>query len=179
MDKVTQETEVSSSELACVLGITARRIRQLAEDGVLNRISEGRFNLADSVQSYMATLDKRKSVSSSEQEKLEVEISFKKARAIKATLEAKELQGKMHRSEDVAALTEDLIYSLRSGLMALPGRLAVDCASVSSAAEVAEIIKVEVHKLMEELSRYKYDPEKYAEKVRERQNWDSVDVDED
>ena len=36
-----------------------------------------------------------------------------------AKLEAEELKGKMHRSEDVAAMTTDLIYAIRGAMMAL------------------------------------------------------------
>lgn len=37
--KITNETEVSTTELACVLGITGRRIRQLAEDGQMVKLA--------------------------------------------------------------------------------------------------------------------------------------------
>lgn len=53
IDVITEETEVSTTELACVLGITGRRIRQMAEDGQLQKVSKGRFLLADSVQRYV------------------------------------------------------------------------------------------------------------------------------
>ena len=56
--KITSETEVSTTELACVLGITGRRIRQLAEDGQLEKASKGRFPLCESVQRYIAALSK-------------------------------------------------------------------------------------------------------------------------
>ena len=88
-----------------------------------------------------------------------------------AELEAQELQGIMHRSEDVATLTEDLLYTIRDSLLALPGRLAVDVAATNTAAEAAEVIKREVFLVMKDLSSYNYDPEKYAERVRERMDW--------
>ena len=56
IDVITGETEVSTTELACVLGITGRRIRQMAEDGQLQKVSKGRFLLADSVQRYVKFL---------------------------------------------------------------------------------------------------------------------------
>lgn len=77
----------------------------------------------------------------------------------------------MHRSEDVAALTEDLLYTIRDALLSLPGRLAVDVARTGTAAEAAEVIKREVYLIMKDLSDYEYDPEKYAERVRERMDW--------
>ena len=96
-----------------------------------------------------------------------------KKRASIAKAEADELQGKMHRSEDVAAMTTDLIYAIRGAMMALPGRLAVDVASANSPAEAAEIIRREVNKAMRELSNYRYDPKKYEERVRERRAWEA------
>lgn len=111
-----------------------------------------------------------------ELEKFEAEVKIKKAKADIAELEAQELQGIMHRSEDVAAMTEDLIYTVRDSLLALPGRLAVDVAGAGTAAEAAEIVKREVYAVMKELSQYQYDPAKYAERVRDRMDWEG-DVD--
>ena len=79
----------------------------------------------------------------------------------------------MHRSEDVAAMTEDLIYTIRGSLMALPGRLAADVVNVRTAAEAAVVIRTEVYKLMDELSQHRYDPQKYEERVRNRMKWES------
>lgn len=178
-DKITNNTAVSTSELACVLGITGRRVRQLAEDGVLDKISEGKFNLCDAVKKFMNNSAKTKETSEQDEAKLKAEVSIKKAKAIKAVMEANELQGKMHRSEDVAAMTADLIYAVRGALIALPGRLAMDASAAETPAEAAEIIRKEVYKIMNELAAYKYDPKKYEERVRERMDWDSLASDDD
>jgi hypothetical protein len=45
---------VTAKELGDVLGLTDRRIRQLAEEGVLDRVERGRYPLANSVQAYLA-----------------------------------------------------------------------------------------------------------------------------
>lgn len=173
--KITSETEVSSSELACVLGITGRNIRQLVEDGQLEKV-DGRFVLSASVQRYVAFKSKRDK--DDEEQRLDkarrtAEVTLRASKAQIAKMEADELRGKMHRSEDVAAMTEDLIYTIRGSLMALPGRLAVDVAATATPAEAAEIIRKEVHALMRELANYQYDPEKYEERVRERRKWEA------
>ena len=174
--KITPETEVSTTELASVLGITGRRIRQLAEDGQLEKESKGRFLLCESVQRYIASLAKE--TVSEEDRRMEkasrtADVTLKASKAQIAKMEADELRGKMHRSEDVAAMTEDLIYTVRGSLMALPGRLAVDVAAAITPAEAAEIIRKEVHALMRELANYEYNPEKYEERVRDRRNWEA------
>ena len=172
---ISEKSEVQTNEIAVVLGLTTRRIQQLTREGVLKK-ARSRYNLVDSVQRYMDYRSKKndEDLDATEVEKQEAEVSIKKARAIITVLEAKELQGKMHRSEDVAAMTEDLVYTIRGMLLALPGRLAVDTAAASSPPEAAEIIRQEVYKLMMELSHYQYDPQKYEERVRERKKWDPL-----
>ena len=49
----------------------------------------------------------------------------------------------------------------------------MDVAVVKKPAEAAEIIRKEVHAIMRELANYRYDPEKYEERVRERRKWEA------
>jgi hypothetical protein len=173
---------VKTADICAMTGKSNQWIGQLVSQGTLNKKSTPHgslFDLLATMRAYTAMLEERlnsaeekKADSAAEKEKQEAEISIKKAKAIITVLEAKELQGKMHRSEDVAAMTEDLIYAIRGMLLALPGRLAVDVVNTSTPAEAAEVIRKEVHKVMEEISRYEYDPKKYEERVRERRSWD-------
>lgn len=170
-ERITKDTTVSTKELAVVLSLTVRRIQQLVQDGTFDPVSRGKYSLSDCVERYIRSITKSKGSELDEQRE-DAEVRIKKSKAIIASLEAKELQGKMHRSEDVAAMTEDLIYTIRSMLLALPGRLAVDVADVDTAAEAAEIIRKEIFTVMQELTNYRYDPEKYEARVRERRNWE-------
>lgn len=172
--KITSETEVSTTELACVLGISGRRIRQMAEDGQLEKLGAGRFNLSESVQAYQRMLTRvlpNEEDVKIEKAKRRAETTLKASKAEIARLEVAELKGQMHRSEDVAALTEELIYTIRGALLAMPGRLAVDVIGVKTAAEASEIIRAEIYKVMEELAQFEYDPAKYEERVRARRDW--------
>lgn len=171
---------VKTADICAMTGKSNQWIGQLVSQGTLHkkRTKHGTlFDLQTNIKSYTQMLeervnDEKNAPSPIEKEKLKAETDIKKGKAIIAQLEAKELQGKMHRSEDVADMTEDLIYAIRGMLLALPGRLAVDAVSKSTPAEAAEIIRKEVHKIMEELSNYQYDPQKYKERVRERKSWD-------
>ena len=98
------------------------------------------------------------------------EAKLKESKAVIAEMQAKEFQGKMHRSEDVQKMTADLLYFVRGGLVALAGRCATDCAASSEPAEVQKIIEHEVHEILKDLSEYKYDPKRYDELVRQRTN---------
>ena len=96
-----------------------------------------------------------------------------------AELQLKELEGKMHRSEDVEALTNDLVYTARSMIMALPGRLAMDVVQAGSANEASALIRTECYKILDELAGYQYDPEAYRRRVRDREGWSDALADEE
>lgn len=179
-----------TEELANLFGLTGQWINQLTRDGVIKRRDTPagkRYNVVESVRSYTQYLrDKaanrgEKGIpEGKELEKFDADIRIKRAKAQFAELEVQELQGIMHRSEDVAAMTEDLIYTIRGSLMALPGRLAVDVSNTQTAAEAADVIRREVFQLMQELSQYQYDPQKYEERVRDRMKWEvNSEVDDD
>ena len=174
---------VKTADVCAATGKSNQWIGQLTSQGVINKKSTphgSMFDMVSAMRAYCDMLEARikeatdRGPSAAETEKLEAEVSGKKATAIIKVLQAKELQGQMHRAEDVMAATEDMIYTMRGMLLALPGRLAVDAAALTEPAEVAVLIRGEVYNLMTELSRYQYDPKKYEERVRKRLNWEQI-----
>lgn len=180
-DKNLQKVE----NIAKLFQVTVRRIQQLTQEGILTtiEIKQGkrilrRYDLVPTIQSYIKYLsdkaygrEQKESVSNKEEEKLQAEIDIKKAKAKIAQLELDELEGRMHSADDVEAMTTDLCLAVRSALLSMPGQLAVDVAEVNDAAEISEIIKSTVNDILEELSRYEYNPDEYRRRVRERQGW--------
>ncbi len=173
--KVTDETQCSTTEMAMVLGVTARRVQQMIQDGTLVTVVKGKLLLADNVQRYIRFItgsqmtEEEKKV---EKAKKAAEVKLKVAKADIAQLEAAELKGKMHRSEDVEALTQDYCQTVRNAMMSLPGRLATDMAMCDNAEECSTIIRDVVYSILDELSEYEYDPAKYEERVRNRESMD-------
>jgi hypothetical protein len=176
---------VGSTAIAKVLnGKSIRRIQQLVQEEVITATKVkgvNKYDLALVAKQYIKHLEDKLAGQEDrsrsfelEHEKLDVDIDYKKSKAAIIDLELKELQGKMHRSEDVAAMTEDLIYTIRGMMVALPGRLAIDAANLTDAAEVSELIRREAYCIMDELSRYRYDSKKYAARVRKRRKWEKA-----
>lgn len=166
---------VKTADVCDWTGKTKQWIGQLANNGVINRVQTGQgqfFRTDETIKAYLTMLDERESKSEEleevEAERMKAESNLKKSKATIAALQALEMTGKMHRAEDVAAMTEDLVYTIRSALLALPGRLAVELVGKDDAAEISDCIRSEIYKVMAELSRYSYDPAKYEERVRER-----------
>lgn len=174
----------TTAVLANLFDITAQWVGELTKNGILRKHDTEagpRYNVVEATRAYVKYLrekaagrgDKDDDVVEKETQKLAAEVRIKEAKAEYTELELQELQGQMHRSEDVEAMTSNLIYTIRGSLLALPGRLAVDVTAVRTPAEAAEVIRKEIALLMQELSQYQYDPKKYEERVRKRLDWDT------
>ena len=177
---------VKTADLCAMFGVSNQWLGQLVSQGTLAKIQteNGKlFNLVDSVKSYIESLSEK--VKKSEEEKkldkakATAEVKLKVAKAAITELQAKELQGKMHRSEDVQLFTQGLIDMVKSSLLSLPGRLAVDVSLCETAEEASIVIKDAVKDVLREISEFDYDPEKYEALVRERQNMDERQEDDE
>lgn len=180
-----QSTEI----MAKLFELDPRRVQQLAKEGVLPAASQRpyKFDLLPTVKAYIRYLRDRANgkeaktadTVKAEADKLRAEADLKQSKAKIAELQLKELEGKMHRSEDVEALTNDLVYTARSMIMALPGRLAMDVVQAGSASEASALIRTECYKILDELAGYQYDPEAYRRRVRDREGWSDALADEE
>ena len=168
----------TSNQLSKLFGISVRQIQRLTIDGTIEPVCGDRpykYELetvcpqyCKFLESKVADRSQRQVMADLEEEKLRAESRIKKARAEIAELQANELSGKLHRAEDVEAITTDHVLYFRSMLLAMPGKLAVDLANIQSAPEVAERVKQEVYFILNHLANYRYDPDEYAKRVRER-----------
>ena len=175
--KNLQKAEV----IARLFGKTVRRIQQLSQEGVLpfEETPEGRrYDLLPTITNYIEWLEERiskngksQSYEEKQEKKLDAEIKYKQAKADKMKLELDELKGTLHRAEDIEKLTNELVFAVRAMLLALPGRVAMDLAALRTAPEVSAYLAKHVAYLLDELATHEYDPDAYAQLVREREGW--------
>lgn len=180
---------VKSAVLAELFGITTRRIQQLAKEGILSVTkvaNENQYELSQAIKEYINHLNERadgkgnKEIESLETQKLKAETEFKQAKAKMVGMELRELEGQMHRSEDVEFAIEDLVLNVRQLLLAMPGRLAVDVSNSKNSKVASKLISDEVNSILNQLSDYTYNPNFYKQRVRDRKGWEQEDeADED
>jgi phage terminase Nu1 subunit (DNA packaging protein) len=170
---------VKTADICSLFGISNQWAGQLTSQGTLNKMQTDHgklFNLGDSVHAYMDSLNDKVNKTAEERKmekaKAAAEVKLKVAKAAMAELQAKELSGKMHRSEDVQIFTQELIETVKNALLSMPGRLAVEVSLCDTAEECSALIKDAVRDVLNELSEYDYDPEKYEALVRERNSMD-------
>ena len=177
---------VKTADIVAATGKTTSWIRDITARGIIKETKTKHgalYDFTQTMRAYCASLESRRSdedTADVELKRKKAEAKLKESKAVIAEMQAKEFQGKMHRSEDVQKMTADLLYFVRGGLVALAGRCATECAPSSEPAEVQKIIEHEVHEILKDLSEYKYDPKRYDELVRQRTNRElDADFDDD
>lgn len=159
---------ITSKEIAKLFGVTRRRVQQLTTEGVITATRVGntnQYDLIPTIHRYITYLQAKAEENEQDPEvvdlqadKLKVEIEMKRAKARIAALELKEMESKMHRSEDVEAMTTQLIETIQTKILELPEILAEDIAKLDTAAEIAARIREAVFDILEDMAEYRYEP---------------------
>ena len=152
---------VSAKVLGEMLGVGDRQIRNLAEEGILKRNSHGRYLLAESVKNYVLTLKLSKAGEGKintdyMDETLDYEQERAKHERLKTQITDIKLQlvkGRVHKSEDVERVINNMFVNFRSKMMALPAKLAPKLEKRDKT-DIQEVLKTEVTYALNELADY-------------------------
>lgn len=167
---------VKTADICAATGKSNQWIGQLTAQGVISKSKTNHgslYEIFSTMRAYCEMLEERAKKEDEDIQQIELkrkkaEARLKESKATFAELETKEFQGKMHRSEDVQAMTADLLYFIRGSLIALAGRCANECAATSEPAETQKIIERETSAILQDMSNYKFDRKRYDELVRQR-----------
>jgi len=126
MAKFNPGMEVGTADLAAILGRTDRWIRDLENQGVLQKTARGRYKLAASVQAYVewrlkAEVDRRYDESDARQQ-IEIE------RARKLRLQNDEAENKLVPTDLGIAAVDFIVGILRTDLAGVPALITEDVA---------------------------------------------------
>ena len=100
---------VKAKDVAELLDLTIQRVGQLRKEGIFTQYKTpagDRYKLVDTVKAYIRYLRSQNSGKTNpvEDRKAEAEANLKEAKAAIAMMQREELEGQMHRSEDVVAV---------------------------------------------------------------------------
>lgn len=149
---------VSASVLAELLGVTDRRVRQLAEEGIFTRVSKGRYNLPESIKTYINMLKMEQDiVNAGTGDGLDLETE----RAIKIRVERKQaeiklalMKGEVHKAADVEQIMTDMLTSFRTKLLNIPAKLAPILVARNEVGHIKDLINNEIIEVLNELKDY-------------------------
>ena len=150
---------VNSAALEKIIGVSDRRIRQLAEENIIIRAAKGRYKLMDSVTNYILTLKVQMEANNAESVDGEIDLEEEKAihERVKrhiSELKLQTMRGELHKSEDVERVMMDMLASVRAKLLSMPTKLAPILVSRSDIDFVRNTINREVMEALNELKDY-------------------------
>lgn len=149
---------VSAAVLGEMFGVTDRRIRQMAEEGIVIRASKGRYKLVDSIKSYLLTL--KLAAEGVGVELADGEIDFDEEKALHervkrhiSELKLQIMKGEVHKAEDVEMVMMDMLVAFKTKIMGIPSK-AAPILENRDAAFIKDRLTKEVTEALNELKDY-------------------------
>ena len=150
---------VNSATLEKILQVSDRRIRQLAEENIIVRVSKGRYRLMESISNYILTL--KVSMEAGNSQSVDGELNLDEEKAIHervkrhiSELKLKTMQGELHKSEDVERVMTDMLISIKSKLLSMPSKLAPMLVARNDIDFIKRTINSDVLEVLNELKDY-------------------------
>ncbi len=164
---------VSQKELAQCLGISARQVRNLRDEGLFHTVKGNRgYVLETCVQEYInfkinAEMGRSASVSiekvKTDHERIKKDISALKLRRMRQEL---------HEAADVEAFLSDMLTRFKKRLLSLPSKMAMQIAGEKDINVLVQVLTRGFNEALEELSRY--DPDSI-----DGEDMDAYDIEDD
>jgi phage terminase Nu1 subunit (DNA packaging protein) len=150
---------MTTDEVAKYLGVTTARVSQLKRDGVITPLPSGSRKEGDfykPLETFIKTSRHYRELSDSRGSRETEEM--KKARerqlttrAKKEELELSELEGELHRAEDIERVMGAVLTRLRINLLAIPKGVAPQIRNMGDANVIAEKISERIYRALNEI----------------------------
>lgn len=146
---------VNQKELAQCLGISARQVRNLRQEGLFQSPQNGKgYILETCVQEFInykvnaemgrsAMIDKEKIQAQHEEVKKQISI-----------LKLRKLRRELHEASDVEAFLTDMLTRFKSRIMSLPTKIAMQTAGETDINRIVQAVAKVLSEALEELSEY-------------------------
>lgn len=149
---------VSAAVLGDLFGVTDRRIRQMAEEGIVVRAAKGRYKLVDSIKNYLLTL--KLAADGVGVELVDGVINFDEEKALHervkrhiSELKLQIMKGELHKAEDVEMVMMDMLVAFKTRVMNIPSKVAPILEN-RDAAFIKDRLTKEVIEALNELKDY-------------------------
>ena len=166
---------VTTAELAELIGVGESRIRQLVSEGVFERSGRNRFEARKALLNYCEFLRDRPDDTGGD----DAEFKTHRARLYKARADAAEranalARGTVFSADAVKAVFVPMLMNFRARILAIPTKAAAVVADISAPNECFDILETECREALTELSEY--DPAEIFECQRAALGQDALDA---
>jgi phage terminase Nu1 subunit (DNA packaging protein) len=149
---------LKTAQLALLLGLTSRRVNQLAEDGITVRTAHGEFDGPASIKNYIASVSNRVKDGEATIDKEREEARLKKEQADNLELKNAKLRNELLPIEDVSRVWSEQISEVRSRMLSVVSRVSQRLSlSVEDTVEIDKEIREAMTKLADGVEIYDTD----------------------
>lgn len=152
--------EVNQKELAEILGLSDRRIRQLIKDyGLFSAFEDGgkrqkRYNLGKCVQEYIAYKVSEETGRGTSKNKEEVQAQHEEIKKNISILKLRRLKRELHAAADVEEFLTEMLVQFRARLMVIPQKIGPLAAIEEDENKIIALLEREIFETLETLSEY-------------------------
>lgn len=142
---------VNTRETAEFLGLTERRINQLAADGVITKQESGKFDLRKISEEYY--LFKH----GNSDGELDLETEKAKHEALKCKLTEIKLvhtENRMHAAEDIERVLTNMLVTFRTRILGIPSAVSPKLIKQNNIGVISNLLTKELKSALTELSEY-------------------------
>ena len=146
---------VNQKELAQCLGISARQVRNLRQEGLFETAPKGRgYILENCVQEHInfkvnAEMGRSASIS-----KEQIQAQHEEVKKQISILRLRRLRRELHEAADVEAFLTDMLTRFKSRILSLPTKIAMQTAGESDINRIVQSVTKVLNEALEELSEY-------------------------
>ncbi|MDO4439213.1 MAG: hypothetical protein Q4B86_07215 [Eubacteriales bacterium] len=140
----------TSKVIAQWIGLTERRVRQLRDEGIIDEVKPGLYDLKASILKYIKFLGGT-GKESLQTERMKLTAEKRKA----AELDNAIRYGNLHKTEDIELALKTLFLNMRSRFLALPTKLSSTISTMDGdQSEIADLLREAINEILEEFSNY-------------------------
>jgi antitoxin component of MazEF toxin-antitoxin module len=169
------EILVDAKTIGAAIGTSDRTVRRLVKEGVLNKVKNGQYDIVDCTNRYIKHITEKQNLMDKDMDKLEQELMIEKVlleRAKKKKLEiiVAEMEGTMHKAEDIERLWNWSISNFKSKIRSLPTKISPQVTVLTDLKEINSVIRKEVDEILTELAEY--NPDNFHKSIKEDDDGD-------
>ena len=154
---------IKATELAKLLGITDRHLRNLANEKIIKKTEKGKYLFLESVHGYIEYIESKTDVDLNlKDENIKEESQWRKKDTELKGWKIKELRNQLHSANIIEKVMTISLVNLKGRLLSLSNRLAPQLIALDNLGEIQEVIQDSIIEALEELSEY--NPEMFKNK---------------
>lgn len=146
---------VNQKQLAEILGITARRVRDLKQLGFFECVKNGKgYDLSKCVQEYLEYKIKAEVGRGTSVDKEKEQAEHERIKKKITQLKLRRMRGELLETADVEAFLGDMLSNFRNKLMESPYKVAIKLVGQEDVGKIIKILEGQLNEVLDQLSDF-------------------------